>query len=130
MAGYGAVLAERPIRRLLIASLAGRVGFMMLPLGLVLFAAAQTGSTAVTGTLIAAFAATSSLAPVRGRTVDRFGPRALVAFAIACAFCVGLLLAAAGLDASRTVLVIFGGLAGLFVPPLGPFTRSIWGVAL
>src|SRR3954454_12692328 len=126
MAGYGAVLAERPIRRLLIASLAGRLAFTMVPLGLVLFAAAESDSTGVTGTLIAAFAATSSLAGVRGRTVDRRGPGALVAFATACAFCVGLLLAAAALAASSVVLVALGGLAGLFVPPLGPFTRSLW----
>jgi hypothetical protein len=39
-------------------------------------------------------------------------------------------LGAAALDASRVALVLLGGLAGLFVPPLGPFARAIWGVAL
>ena len=129
--GYGAVLAERPIRRLLFASLSGRVAFSMLPLGLVLYAAAETGSTATAGVLVAAFAATSALAPARGRVVDRHGPRGA-----------GRLRAglrrrgarAGGRGARSTrprpVLVLLAGLAGLFAPPLGPFTRSVWGLAL
>ncbi len=128
--GYRAVLAERPIRRLLFASLSGRVAFSMLPLGLVLYAAAETGSTATAGVLVAAFAATSALAPARGRVVDRHGPPALVGFSLACAAAVLALVAAAGLGAPRAVLVLLAGLAGLFAPPLGPFTRSVWGLAL
>jgi MFS family permease len=128
--GYGAVLAERPIRRLLFASLAGRVAFSMLPLGFVLFAAAETGSTATAGALVAAFTAASALAPVRGRIVDRHGPAALGLFALGCsAGLVGLVVVAA-LDAPRAVLVVVSALAGLVVPPLGPFTRAVWGLAL
>ena len=54
----------------------------MLPLGFVLFAAAETGSTATAGVLVAAFTVASALAPVRGRIVDRHGPPALAAFAV------------------------------------------------
>jgi MFS family permease len=128
--GYGAVLGERPIRRLLFASLSGRVAFAMLPLGLVIFGSAETGSTTTAGALIAAFAAASALAPARGRIVDRHGPAALAGFALACAAAVLALVAAASLGASRPVLVLLAGLAGLFAPPLGPFTRSVWGLAL
>ncbi len=128
--GYGAVLSERPIRRLLFASLSGRVAFAMLPLGLVLFGSAEMGSATTAGALIAAFAAASAFAPVRGRIVDRHGPPALAGFALACAAAVLALVAAAGLDAPRPVLVLLAGLAGLFAPPLGPFTRSVWGLAL
>lgn len=128
--GYGAVLRERPIRRLLFASLSGRVAFAMLPLGLVLFGSAETGSTATAGALIAAFAAASALAPARGRIVDRHGPHALALFALACAGAVLALVVAAALDAPRPVLVLVAGLTGLFAPPLGPFTRSVWGLAL
>ena len=128
--GYRAVLAERPIRRLLFASLSGRVAFSMLPLGLVLYAAAETGSTATAGVLVAAFAATSALAPARGRVVDRRGPAALVAFSLGCAAAVLALVAATALDAPRAVLVLLAGLAGLSAPPLGPFTRSVWGLVL
>ena len=128
--GYRAVLAERPIRRLLFASLSGRVAFAMLPLGLVLYAAAETDSTATAGMLVAAFAATSAFAPARGRVVDRHGPPALVAFSLACAAAVLALVAAASLGAPRAVLVLLAALSGLFAPPLGPFTRSGWGLAL
>ncbi len=128
--GYRAVLAERPIRRLLFASLSGRVAFSMLPLGLVLYAAAETGSTATAGVLVAAFAATSALAPARGRVVDRRGPAALVAFSLGCAAAVLALVGATALDAPRPVLVLLAGLAGLSAPPLGPFTRSVWGLVL
>ena len=43
----------------------------MLPLGVVLFATDATGSTSATGVLVAAFLLTSTLAPARGRIVDR-----------------------------------------------------------
>jgi predicted MFS family arabinose efflux permease len=36
----------------------------------------------------------------------------------------------AALDAPRAVLVAVSALAGLMLPPLGPFTRAVWGLAL
>ena len=51
--GYGAVLSEGPVRRLLFASLSGRVAFSMLPLGFVLFAVGETGSNATAGAMVA-----------------------------------------------------------------------------
>ncbi|HWK27103.1 MAG TPA: hypothetical protein VNS09_11085, partial [Solirubrobacter sp.] len=61
-AGYRSVLAERAVRGLLLASLLGRVGFLMLPLSLIFLA----GSAGKAGALIAAFSLTSALAPARG----------------------------------------------------------------
>jgi hypothetical protein len=127
--GYREVLAEGPVRRLLAASLTGRLAFAMLPLAFVLFAAANAG-TAAAGVLVAAFSATSVLAPARGRIVDRRGPPALIAFAFACSGALAALAAAGSADAPAAVLVVVGGLAGLAVPPLGPFTRAAWGRAL
>src|SRR4051794_35146344 len=101
----------------------------MLPLAFVLFAAANAG-TAAAGVLVAAFSATSVLAPARGRVVDRRGPAALVAFAFACSGALVALAAAGSADAPAAVLVVVGGLAGLVVPPLGPFTRAAWGRTL
>src|SRR3954471_5931818 len=72
--GYGAVLAERPVRRLLTASLGGRLAFSMLPLGLVLLATSVSGSPATAGGLIAAFSLSSALAPLRGRVGGRRAP--------------------------------------------------------
>jgi MFS family permease len=128
--GYGAVWAERSVRRLLVASLAGRVAFSMLPLGVVLFATEATGSTAAPGALVAAFLLTSTLAPVRGRIVDRRGPPALVAFAAACSAGLVALWAAGVADAPVGVLLVLGALTGAAVPPLGPFTRAVWSAAL
>jgi MFS family permease len=128
--GYGAVLAERPVRRLLAASLGGRLAFSMLPLALVLFATAQTGSTAAAGALIAAFSGTSIFAPARGRIVDRRGPPALVAFTLGCSGALLALVVAGAAGAPTAVLVAVGAVAGLTVPPLGPFTRAVWGGAL
>ncbi len=126
--GYSAVLRERGVRQLLVASLAGRLAFSMLPLGLVLFATSQTRSSATAGALVAAFSLTSALAPIRGRIVDRRGPTALVGFAAVCAGAiVALALAAA---APAPALVALGLVAGAAVPPLGPFTRAVWGAAL
>jgi len=128
--GYGRVWAERPIRRLLVASLGGRVAFSMLPLGVVLFAVDATGSTATTGALVAAFLLASALAPVRGRIVDRRGPPALIAFAAACSAGLLLLWAAGESGAPAWALVAIGAVTGAAVPPLGPFTRAVWGAAL
>ncbi len=130
LGGYGAVWAERPVRRLLLASLGGRVAFSMLPLGVVLFAVEKTGSTTTTGALVAAFLLASTLAPVRGRVVDRYGPPALVAFAAACSTGLIALWATGSAGAPDAVLIVVGGLAGAVVPPLGPFTRAVWGTAL
>jgi MFS family permease len=124
--GYGAVLGERPIRDLLLASLCGRFAFNALGLGFVLFAAEETDSVAVMGGLIAAFAVTTAFAPARGRIVDRHGPGALAALAGLCSLCVGLLVAVGTAGAAPWTFVVLAGLAGLFAPPLGPFARSVW----
>jgi predicted MFS family arabinose efflux permease len=124
------VWAERPIRRLLIASLGGRVAFSMLPLGLVLFGTAETGSTATAGALIAAFGVASAAAPVRGRIVDRRGPPALIGFGAVCAAGLVALYAAGVANAPAAVLCALGGVVGAAVPPLGAFTRAVWGEAL
>jgi MFS family permease len=111
---------------MLLASLAGRVGFLMLPLGLIFLA----GSAARAGALVAAFSITSALAPARGRIVDRHGPRALAGFALACAVATWVLVLAVSADAPAAVVVALGAVAGLVVPPLGPFTRAALGRAL
>jgi hypothetical protein len=130
LGGYGTVWAERPVRRLLVASLGGRVAFSMLPLGVVLFATDVTGSSVATGALVAAFLLASTLAPVRGRIVDRRGPPALVAFATACSAGLIALWAAGAGGAPPVLLVALGALTGALVPPLGPFTRAVWGASL
>ena len=103
----------------------------MLPLGFVLFAAAETDSTATAGR-----AGRRVLGGERARArarAHRGPPRAARAGGVRAR----LLVPASPRSrwpARRTrpprVLVILGGLAGLVVPPLGPFTRAVWGSAL
>jgi MFS family permease len=130
LGGYGTVWAERPVRRLLVASLGGRVAFSMLPLGVVLFATDATGSSTTTGALVACFLLASTLAPVRGRIVDRRGPPALIAFAAACAAGLLTLWAAGAGGAPPALLLAVAALTGAVIPPLGPFTRAVWGASL
>jgi MFS family permease len=104
----------------------GRVGFLMLPLGLIFLA----GSAGTAGALIAAFSIASALAPARGRVVDRIGPRALTVFALACAGAAWALVAASAAGAPGAVLAALSGLVGLVSPPLGPFTRAAYGRTL
>ncbi len=117
--GYGAVLAERPIRDLLLASLCGRFAFNALGLGFVLFAAAETDSIAITGALIAAFAITTAPAPARGRLVDRHGPGTLALLALGSAGAVALLVVAGAADAPAWTFVLLAGVAGLSAPRWG-----------
>ena len=116
--GYGAVLAERPIRRLLLASLCGRVALLDAAARLRALRGGRDGLRAVTGALVAAFAVTSALAPVRGRIVDRHGARArCAAFAL---LVLGVGRAAGGRRIGRMrpawTLIALGGLAGLVAP--------------
>ena len=128
--GYVAVLSQGPVRRLLFASLSGRVAFSMLPLGFVLFGVAETDSNATAGAMVAAFVLASALAPIRGRIVDRHGGIAMVWFACACSSGIAGLVLAATLGAPGWVLVVASALPGLVLPPLGPFTRAAWGLTL
>ena len=82
--GYGAVLAERSVRRLLLASLAGRVGVPDAAARALIFA--RPGSAATAGALVAAFSV-DQRARARARADRRppSAPRALAAFALACA---------------------------------------------
>src|SRR5262249_23422845 len=102
----------------------------MLPLGLVLFASAETGSTATAGALIAAFGVASAAAPVRGRIVDRRGPPALIAFGAVCALGLVALYAAGMAEAPPAALCALGGVVGAPRPPLGAYTRAVWGEGL
>jgi hypothetical protein len=79
---------------------------------------------------VAAFLLASTLAPLRGRVIDRRGPPALVAFAVACSAGLLVLWAAGAAGAPAVTLLALGALTGAVVPPLGPFTRAVWGAAL
>jgi MFS family permease len=127
---YAALLRDRGMRRLLAGSQAGRLSFSMMPLSLVLFGTSIAGSPAAGGGVFAAFAITSTLAPVRARLVDRNGPRVLAALVGVYALLLAALAALGALASTAAPLIAGAALAGLVVPPLGPFTRAVAGAAL
>jgi len=62
--------------RIIVCVMIGRLWLGMLELTLTLFVHDATGSFAIAGTSVAAFAVgAATVAPVRGRLIDRYGPR-------------------------------------------------------
>ena len=128
MRAYRRLLAGAAARRLTLASALGWLGFGALSLAIVLTVQHATGSSSTAGAALAGFALGSGvLAPVRGRTVDRHGPRrALVPFALLCgAALLGLALAAEE-GAPGWLLVALPTLGGLSAPPLIASARVVW----
>ncbi len=128
MRAYRRLLAGAAARRLTLASALGWLGFGALSLAIVLTVQHATGSSSTAGAALAGFALGSGvLAPVRGRTVDRHGPRrALVPFALLSgAALLGLALAAEE-GAPGWLLVALPTLGGLSAPPLIASARVVW----
>ncbi|MDX6673414.1 MAG: hypothetical protein QOH11_832, partial [Solirubrobacteraceae bacterium] len=79
---YCALFARTGTRAVALSCVLGWLSFAGYGLAIVLAVEAATGSFAVAGGAVAAFSAGSALfAPLRGRFVDRRGPRALAYFA-------------------------------------------------
>jgi hypothetical protein len=129
-ATYGWLARERAVRSFLVASIAARLAFAMLPLGLLLFVVDATGSIAAAGAAAGAWGLGSTLHPLRGRLVDRGGPRVLVGFVLA--FAAGLvgLVVIGGATVAAVPIVAVAAVVGLVIPPVGPFARAVWGAAL
>ena len=128
MRAYRRLLAGAAARRLTLASALGWLGFGALSLAIVLTVQHATGSSSTAGAALAGFALGSGvLAPVRGRTVDRYGPRrALVPFALLSGAAVLGLALAAEQGAAGWLLVALPTLGGLSAPPLIASARVLW----
>jgi len=124
---YGFLWRDRRFGWFVLVSLLPRVGFFMLPLGILLYVRGQTGSVATAGFALGAFGLASATQPVRGRLVDRYGRLVPVALGVACAASLLLLIAAGH---SRPALIGACVLAGLTLPPTGAYTRAVLTTAL
>jgi MFS family permease len=126
---YLAILRLPHARRVLLASLLGRLSNATGPLSVVLFVQAETGSLAQAGAASAAIALTSGLlAPVRGRLVDRLGQRRCLppmALVFAAAL-VGVVVVAGPGPGTVAATVVLAGAAGAAAPPLGASMRVLW----
>jgi MFS family permease len=80
---YGFLWRDRRFGWFLLVSLLPRLGFFMVPLGLLLYVRAQTGSVSAAGFALGAFGIASATQPLRGRLVDRYGRLVVTACGIA-----------------------------------------------
>ncbi|MEW1862499.1 MFS transporter [Streptomyces sp. NPDC088194] len=134
-ASYAAVFRLPHARVTFGAALAGRFGYGVLGLALVLSLTAAAGSLAAGGLLSTVFGTVSVvLGPARADLVDRWGARrALPSLALpfatallALAWCAGPYSGAAGRPGTA-VLALLAAAAGSLCPPIGPTMRAVWG---
>ncbi len=123
---YGPLLAQPRARRVLAALICAWISFGMIGLA-ILLAAAANHSFGIAGACVAAFAlGSATLAPVRGRAVDRgvdWVLPALAACYAAAAVAFGL---SARTQAPAILLLATALAAGASAPPLVATTRDIW----
>jgi hypothetical protein len=128
VSAYRAFLSIPGARRLLISAVVTRVPNGMLSLAILLLIRGRTGSFALAGVAVGAFAlANASVAPVQGALVDRLGqPRVLGACAVGQSILLVALVAAAQARLPTVLLVGLVGLAGALVPPSMACARALW----
>jgi MFS family permease len=116
------------VRSQAIAGLLAQISQGAMSVGLILLVHAQTGSLALAGAVVGAVWIAAGLSrPVQGRLIDRRGPGAVMAacgvvHAAALAVIVGL----SALHAPGSLLVLFGALTGLALPPVSAAMRVAW----
>lgn len=127
MLSYRALLARPGARAVALSCGLGWLSFSSYGLAIVLAVQTASGSFAVAGAAVGAFSAGSALlAPVRGRFVDRRGPRGVAVFAVPHAAALALLVVACAASLSAALLVACAALTGACVPPLIATSRSLW----
>ncbi len=127
LGAYRPLFQSSEARRLVAASLTGRLPIALFDLPLNLLAQQVTGSFAVAGIAVGVHAGAVAIsAPFRGRLVDRRGVRtALPPLVIANALAIGALPLAAGLEAGW-LIVVLAGIEGVTAPPIVASMRLEW----
>jgi MFS family permease len=123
---YRPVLSQLWVRRMMIAGCVAYLAIAAEPLALLFITQEATGSFAGAGLVLGAYGLSSALlAPLRGRSIDQRGGRAVVVIAAAHAtLMIGLVLAAYW-RAPLTVLLVLGALAGCAFSPVFATMRSV-----
>ena len=124
---YRSVLGAPGCARVFATALIGRLPQGMTSLAVLLLVRSHTGSYAVAGIAVGAYAfATAAGAPLLGRLVDRFGRRrVLVPVAVLQGVALTALVLAAGAHAGGVVLVGVSAVAGALMPPIAPAVRAL-----
>lgn len=128
LGAYGDLLRTPGFARVAATGTTAGVAAQGMPVALVLLGRDATGSFAAAGTiLLAGSIGMLTLAPARGRLVDRRGPRRMLPLLAAAATAAGLaLVAAAEADAPLALLAALALLAGACSPPTIAVLRTTW----
>lgn len=127
MRRYRRILAIPSVRRLVIASVLGRIPLGALSLSLLLYVSDVTGSFATSGVVTGALGIGVAISiPVGGRLVDRIGLRVLPWTAVLQAGALAGVIALGESDAAAPALVAGALVVGLATPPLSATLRALW----
>lgn len=123
---YSQLLAEPAVRRLFLASALGRLPIGITGLAILLLAQQASSSFALAGVASACYVAgLACVAPVLGRSIDRFGPRpTLLVCSIAFPAALGALVAAFASQAPAWVALTLAAAAGASFPPITACMRT------
>jgi MFS family permease len=125
---YLAILRAPHVAALVASSLLARLPVGINALAIVLYLRERTGSFAIAGAVAGSLAAGSGVgAPVMGRLIDRLGARrVLIPLAVVHAAALGAIVASGAARAPTALLIAFGLLAGVAIPPTSSVLRSLW----
>jgi MFS family permease len=128
LAPYRALFSDRELRRIVLSSILPRLPAGINGLSLTLMVQSLYGSFGIGGTVSAAYLVSLGVAsPLLGRFVDQRGPRAaMLPLGIAHALALMLVVAAALLRVSPSLLMVFALLAGMTFPPVSMTVRAMW----
>jgi hypothetical protein len=123
---YAALLELREFRQIIAVSLLGRLPIGICGLAILLLVQLATGSFAAGGAASGCYVAgLAAVAPVLGRLIDRYGPRAtLLASAIAFPAALSALVAAVSSGAATWLTWVCAALAGATFPPITVCMRT------
>ena len=125
---YRAVLHVRPLRRLLISSVVGRLPLGTCSLAVLLLVRASTHSYVDAGVCVGALACAEALAsPVLGGWLDRLGAvRVISLTAVLQAVALISLALVSGDHPAVWLLILLSGVAGFGMPPVAAAARALW----
>jgi predicted MFS family arabinose efflux permease len=126
LARYTALLELREFRQIIAVSLLGRLPIGICGLAILLLVQLATGSFVAGGTASGCYVAgLAAIAPVLGRLIDRYGPRAtLLASAVAFPAALSALVAAVSSDGAAWVTWACAASAGATFPPITVCMRT------
>ena len=126
LARYTSLLELREFRQIILVSLLGRLPIGICGLAILLLVRLATGSFAAGGAASACYiAGLAAIAPVLGRLIDRYGPRAtLLASAIAFPAALSALVATVSFGGATWLTWVCAAFAGASFPPITVCMRT------